>query len=319
MRRVSWTDPRERPYSPDLQCRDRSHDTRLKSGRRTRHPSQRALDPLATGTPSNGTQPHFAQPNRASTRFKKLTTVGSCEMSISEKSIFEVSNLRVVRNGNEILKSISFRAVPGELIGLLGPSGSGKSTLMRSLLGVQAITGGSARIMESVAGSPSLRGRLGYMAQTSAVYLDLTVEENIRYFAGVLAEPLSEVARVMDVVALASFSHRLVSSLSGGERTRVSLGVALLGSPPALILDEPTVGLDPILRRDLWRTFDGLAKTGVTVIVSSHVMDEAARCARLLLLRDGTLLFDGTPASLLAASQAPRYDEAFERLIEGDQ
>ncbi len=239
-------------------------------------------------------------------------------MDSSDRSTLEVSNLRVVRNGNEILKSISFRATPGELIGLLGPSGSGKSTLMRSLLGVQAITGGSARILESSAGSPSLRGRLGYMAQSSAVYLDLTVEENIRYFAGVLVQPLTEVARVMDVVALTSFSHRIVSSLSGGERARVSLGVALLGSPPVLILDEPTVGLDPILRRDLWRTFADLAKTGATVIVSSHVMDEAARCARLLLLRDGTLLFDGTPASLLAASNATGYDEAFERLIEGD-
>ena len=239
-------------------------------------------------------------------------------MDSSDQSTLEVSNLRVVRSGNEILKSISFRAAPGELIGLLGPSGSGKSTLMRSLLGVQAITGGSARILESSAGSPSLRGRLGYMAQSSAVYLDLTVEENIRYFACVLVQPLTEVARVMEVVALTSFSHRLVSSLSGGERARVSLGVALLGSPPVLILDEPTVGLDPILRRDLWRTFADLAKTGATVIVSSHVMDEAARCARLLLLRDGTLLFDGTPASLLAASQATGYDEAFERLIEGD-
>src|ERR1017187_8817219 len=181
-----------------------------------------------------------------------------------------------------------------------------------------AITSGSARIMESVAGSPSLRGRLGYMAQSSAVYLDLTVEENIRYFAGVLVQPLAEVARVVEVVALTSFFHRLVSSLSGGERTRVSLGVALLGSPPALILDEPTVGLDPILRRDLLRTFEGLARAGATVIVSSHVMDEAARCARLLLLRDGTLLFDGTPASLFAHSVVPGYDEAFASLIEGD-
>jgi ABC-2 type transport system ATP-binding protein len=239
-------------------------------------------------------------------------------MDSSDNSTFEVSNLRVVRGGNEILKSISFRAAPGELIGVLGPSGSGKSTLMRSLLGVQAITGGSARILESSAGSPSLRGRLGYMAQNLAVYLDLTVEENIRYFAGVLVQPRAEVARVMDVVALTDFSHRLVSSLSGGERARVSLGVALLGSPPVLILDEPTVGLDPILRRDLWHTFGALAGGGATVIVSSHVMDEAARCARLLLLCDGTLLFDGTPASLLAASKAVGYDEAFERLIEGD-
>jgi len=240
-------------------------------------------------------------------------------MDNSDQPTLDVSKLRVVRNRNEILKSVTFRALPGELIGLLGPSGSGKSTLMRSLLGVQAITGGSVRIMESDAGSPSLRGRLGYMAQTSAVYLDLTVEENIRYFAGVLVQAPSEVARVMDVVALTPFSRRLVSSLSGGERARVSLGVALLGSPPVLILDEPTVGLDPILRRDLWRTFNDLAGAGATVIVSSHVMGEAARCARLLLLREGTLLFDGTPASLLDASGAPGYDEAFERLIEGDR
>jgi len=238
-------------------------------------------------------------------------------MGDSSLSTFEVADLRVVRGDNEILQSISFRAAAGELIGLLGPSGSGKTTLMRSLLGVQTITGGSARILNFDVGSPSLRGRIGYMAQSPAVYLDLSVEENVRYFAGVLRESASEIARVIDVVALAPFADRLVSSLSGGEQTRVSLGVALLGSPPALILDEPTVGLDPILRRDLWRTFENLAKTGTTVIVSSHVMDEAARCARLLLLRDGMLLFDGTPASLLAHSGAASYDEAFERLIEG--
>lgn len=238
-------------------------------------------------------------------------------MGNSSQSTIDVVDLRVVRGNNEILPSMSFRAAPGELIGLLGPSGSGKSTLMRSLLGVQAITSGSARILDCEVGSPSLRGRIGYMAQGSAVYLDLSVEENLRYFAGVLLQAPSEIARVLDVVALAPFADRLVSSLSGGEQTRVSIGVALLGSPPIVILDEPTVGLDPILRRDLWRTFKNLATTGTTVIVSSHVMDEAARCARLLLLRDGMLLFDDTPASLLATSGAMNYDEAFERLIEG--
>ena len=228
----------------------------------------------------------------------------------------DVVELRVVRGDKAILTSISFGAAPGELIGLLGPSGSGKTTLMRSLLGVQAITSGSARILDLDVGSPSLRGHVGYMAQGSAVYLDLSVEENIRYFAGVLRQPPSEIDRILDVVALTSFAHRLVSSLSGGEQTRVSLGVALLGSPPVLILDEPTVGLDPILRRDLWRTFEELATTGTTVIVSSHVMDEAAHCARLLLLRDGHLLFDDTPAALLVTSGATNYDVAFERLIE---
>jgi len=141
--------------------------------------------------------------------------------------------------------------------------------------------------MNCAAGSRSLRGKLGYMAQSAAVYLDLTVEENIRYFTGVLAQGPSEVARVMDVVALTPFADRLVASLSGGERARVSLGVALVGSPPVLILDEPTVDWTRYCVADLWHTFDDLAKSGATVIVSSHVMDEAARCARLLLLRDG--------------------------------
>ena len=148
-------------------------------------------------------------------------------MGESNQPTIDVADLSVVRGDNEILKSISFGAAPGELIGLLGPSGSGKTTLMRSLLGVQAITDGSARILNFDVGSPTLRGRIGYMAQSSAVYLDLSVEENIRYFAGVLLQAPSEIARVMDVVALPSFADRLVSSLSGGEQTRVSLGVAL--------------------------------------------------------------------------------------------
>ena len=232
------------------------------------------------------------------------------------KITVDVAELRVVREGSEILHSLSFRASEGELIGLLGPSGSGKSTLMRSLLGVQVIAGGALQILTKPAGARSLRGKLGYMAQGSAVYLDLSVEENLHYFAGVLNEPREEVARVLEVVSLTSFARRVVSSLSGGERTRVSRATALLGSPPILILDEPTVGLDPILRRDLWDTFKKLAESGTTVLVSSHVMDEAARCERLLLLRDGHLLFDDSPTNLLAASKSSSYDDAFERLIE---
>jgi ABC-2 type transport system ATP-binding protein len=228
----------------------------------------------------------------------------------------EVSQLRVVRQHNEILKSLSFTVAPGELVGLLGPSGSGKSTLMRSLLGVQTITSGSALALGDKVGTPALRRRIGYMAQSSAIYLDLTVRENLAYFAGVLGVGNSQVEHTMHVVDLHSFATRLVSSLSGGERSRVSLAVALLGAPPLLILDEPTVGLDPVLRRDLWQTFAQLAGDGTTVLVSSHVMDEAARCRRLLLLREGVLLFDDTPAQLLARTRMNSYDEAFVRLIE---
>ncbi|MFZ1063825.1 MAG: ABC transporter ATP-binding protein [Acidimicrobiales bacterium] len=228
----------------------------------------------------------------------------------------DVQQLRVTRQGNEILHDLSFQARAGELVGLLGPSGSGKSTLMRSMLGLQRVASGQIQVLDTAAGSPSLRGRLGYMAQGGAVYLDLTVEENVRYFAGVLALSHEEVDRVLGVVSLAGFTQRVVASLSGGERARVSLATALLGSPPILILDEPTVGLDPILRRDLWHTFEQIASTGTTVLVSSHVMDEATHCERLLLLRGGELIFDASPARLLASTSASSYDDAFEQLIE---
>ena len=236
---------------------------------------------------------------------------------MSDTLALEVSRLRVVRNHNEILKSLTFDVAPGTLVGLLGPSGSGKSTLMRSLLGVQVITSGSALALGERVGSPVLRRRLGYMAQGSAIYLDLTVRENLAYFAGILDLDDSQVDHVLDVVSLRPFAQRLVSALSGGERSRVSLAVALLGAPPLMILDEPTVGLDPVLRQDLWRTFAQLADEGTTVLVSSHVMDEAARCDRLLLLREGRLLFDDTPGELLERTGAPGYDAAFVRLIEG--
>jgi ABC-2 type transport system ATP-binding protein len=229
----------------------------------------------------------------------------------------EVTQLRVVRQHNEILKSLNFEVRAGELVGLLGPSGSGKSTLMRALLGVQVITSGAAVVLGERVGSPTLRRRVGYMAQGSAIYLDLTVHENLSYFAGVLGVDASQVAHCLEVVNLRSFAGRLVSSLSGGERSRVSLAVAMLGAPPLLILDEPTVGLDPVLRQDLWRTFADVVAAGTTVLVSSHVMDEAARCGRLLLLREGRLLFDGTPSELLARAASANYDEAFVRLIEG--
>jgi ABC-2 type transport system ATP-binding protein len=236
---------------------------------------------------------------------------------MSHELALEVSQLRVVRQHNEILKSLSFDVAAGTLVGLLGPSGSGKSTLMRSLLGVQAITSGTARALGEKVGSPSLRRRLGYMAQDSAIYLDLTVRENLTYFSGILGLDASQVEHVLDVVDLRTFANRLVASLSGGERSRVSLAVAMLGAPPLLILDEPTVGLDPVLRQDLWTTFAQLVKDGTTVLVSSHVMDEAARCERLLLLREGQLLFDDTPAQLLERTGSGGFDDAFVRLIKG--
>jgi ABC-2 type transport system ATP-binding protein len=201
------------------------------------------------------------------------------------------------------------------LVGLLGPSGCGKTTLMRSLVGTQVVAGGLVELFGQPAGSSNLRSQVGYVTQAPSVYSDLTVSENLRYFATVLGVQRSAVDRVIDEVGLGEHTDTVVGRLSGGEQARVSLATALLGSPRLLVLDEPTVGLDPLLRRDLWALFAGLAGTGTTLMVSSHVMDEAERCQRLLLMRDGRILADDSPESLLARTGSTDFDTAFISLV----
>jgi ABC-2 type transport system ATP-binding protein len=167
------------------------------------------------------------------------------------------------------------------------------------------------------AGSPALRHRIGYVTQDPSVYDDLTVVENLAFFAAVLGVPKARIAACIDLVDLASYADRPVARLSGGQRSRVSLAVALLGEPQLVVLDEPTVGLDPVLRRELWGTFADLAAAGAAVLVSSHVMDEANRCDRLLLMRDGELIADDTPAELLRRTGAADIETAFLDLVEG--
>ena len=231
-------------------------------------------------------------------------------------SAIRVEGLRVVRGGAVVLPDLSCEVAAGAVTGLLGPSGSGKSTLLRAVVGVQRVAGGTIEVLGLPAGSPPLRARVGYMTQAPSVYGDLTVRENLRFFARVLGLPASAVAKAIDDVALGDFADRVVSRLSGGQRTRVSLAAALIGEPELLVLDEPTVGLDPLLRRDLWELFHALAADGKTLLVSSHVMDEADRCDALLLLRDGKLLAQDTPAAIRAQTGAEQLDEAFLRLVE---
>ena len=231
-------------------------------------------------------------------------------------SAIVVDRLRVVRGGTVVLESLSCEVARGSVTGLLGPSGSGKTTLIRAIVGVQRIAGGRVEVLGEPAGSKPLRSRVGYMTQAPSVYGDLTVRENLRFFARVLGVGSDAVERAITDVALEGQADRIVSRLSGGQRARVSLATALLGSPDVLVLDEPTVGLDPVLRRDLWNLFHGLADRGTTLLVSSHVMDEADRCEALLLLREGRLLAQATPAELLERTGTERLDEAFLRLIE---
>ena len=227
-----------------------------------------------------------------------------------------VANLHVIRGGVVVIDDLSFEVPTGEVIGLLGPSGCGKSTLMRSIVGVQIVASGTVEVLGLPAGSPVLRDRVGYMSQGTAVYADLTARENLRYFARILGAPLADVDRVMDVVDLRTHADALVSRMSGGQVARVSLATALLGKPELLILDEPTVGLDPVLRRDLWTLFHELAAEGSSLLVSSHVMDEASRCERLLLMRNGTFLADETPEGLLRRTGEEDIEAAFLHLTD---
>jgi ABC-2 type transport system ATP-binding protein len=227
------------------------------------------------------------------------------------KNAITVLNLDVTRGGHEVLRGLSFEVAAGQVTGLLGPSGCGKTTLMRALVGVQRITGGSVEVLGQPAGSASLRDRIGYVTQQPSVYDDLTVTENLRFFARILGVADRRVAECIGTVALGDHRDRVVSQLSGGQRSRVSLAVALLGEPQLLVLDEPTVGLDPVLRVELWDTFHRLADAGAALLVSSHVMDEASRCDRLLLMREGGLIADDTPAGLLESTGTKDIEHAF--------
>jgi ABC-type multidrug transport system ATPase subunit len=227
-----------------------------------------------------------------------------------------VDQLRIRRSGIPVLDGLTLTVPAGRVTGLLGPSGGGKSTLMRAIVGVQRIESGSVRVLGEPAGTPALRRRVAYTPQGAATYADLTVRENLAYFARIIAAPPRRVNETIATVGLDAFADRVVGRLSGGQRARVSLAAALLGSPELLVLDEPTVGLDPVLRRDLWAGFHELADAGATLLVSSHVMDEADRCDTLLLLRDGELVAAGTPAELRRRTAADRLDDVFLRLIE---
>ncbi len=231
----------------------------------------------------------------------------------------EVRDLRVVRGGTVVLPGLSLTVPAGKITGLLGPSGSGKSTLMRSIVGVQKVAGGEVTVMGRPGGSAELRRQVGYVTQSPSVYTDLTVSENLRHFARVLDVGREDVDRAIETVGLGAYADRVVGRMSGGQRNRASLAVALLARPPLLVLDEPTVGLDPVLRRDLWDTFHGLAADGATLLVSSHVMDEAAECDLLLLMREGELVTQETPDELRRRTGADDLGEAFLRLIEREE
>jgi len=236
---------------------------------------------------------------------------------VKNEAAIRVRDLVVQRGRVHAIRDIGFETRPGEVTGLLGPSGCGKSTLMRAIVGVQVVQSGVVEVLGLPAGDRRLRDRVGYVTQAPSVYDDLTVTENLVFFGRVLDVARTEVDRCIEAVDLGSRRDQVVSRLSGGERSRASLAVALLGGPELLVLDEPTVGLDPVLRRDLWAMFHRLADAGTAVLVSSHVMDEAERCDRLLLMRDGELIAQDTPQALLDRTRTTDVEQAFLSIVEG--
>jgi len=231
-------------------------------------------------------------------------------------TVVDISRLEVVRGVRRVLPGVSLDVARGVITGLLGPSGSGKTTLMRAIVGVQKVAGGKVTVLGRPAGTAELRRRVAYVTQAPSVYADLTVRENLEYFARVLGAPAGRIDATIEIVGLGEQADQVAGTLSGGERSRCSLAVALLGDPELLVLDEPTVGLDPVLRGELWATFHRLAGEGRTLLVSTHVMDEAERCDELVLMREGRVVASGTPAALREETGADSVEQAFIALAE---
>ena len=221
------------------------------------------------------------------------------------KNAVVIRDLRVVRGGRPIIDGLELDVPAGSVVGLLGPSGSGKTTLMRTVVGVQDKVTGTVQVLDAAAGSPGLRRKVGYMTQDASVYTDLTVAQNLRYFAALagVASPAKAVAAAVATVDLGGHEKQRVGTLSGGERSRVSLAAALVSDPELLVLDEPTVGLDPVARDSVWaRVQEMQERYGMTVLLTTHYMEEAdILCDRVALLHLGRLRAVGTPEELKAA------------------
>lgn len=231
------------------------------------------------------------------------------------EAAIDINHLRVIRGKRPAVRDLSVRVARGSITGLLGPSGCGKTTLIRCIVSTQRIASGTVQVLGSPAGAAVLRQRIGYVPQDPTIYDDLRVIDNVRYFASLYGFTSAAAESAMERVGLGDHSTAYCGNLSGGQRTRVSLACALVCEPELLVLDEPTVGLDPVLRADLWEHFAELARGGTTLLVSSHVMDEADRCGDLLLMREGHLVAHTTPAQLRKDTGCRSLEDAFLSII----
>ncbi len=239
------------------------------------------------------------------------------------KPAVKINNLSVTLGGQvKALKHINLDLPNGKITGFIGPSGAGKTTLIRSIVGRLQTSVGSIEIFELPAGTAKLRSTVTYMTQELSVYSDLTVRENLIYFARMSgqsrADAQKSVKELLATIDMPDKANALTGNLSGGQKQRVSLAIALIGTPKLMVLDEPTIGLDPVLRDRLWRLFNEIAARGTTLIISSHSMDEARRCENLVLIREGEIIAHSSPKELLQKTGTSSVEQAFLKLV-GDK
>lgn len=235
----------------------------------------------------------------------------------TENSIM-LTNISKSYKKHQVLKDISFEVKNGEIFGLLGPSGAGKTTLIRLLMGMESPDSGSIEIMERSVPNIKIIEEIGYTAQADALYTDLTGEENMKFYCQLYKVPKKQwkekIEHALGVVNLQNDAKKIVNKYSGGMKRRLSLAISLIHQPKLLILDEPTVGMDPVLRKEIWSQFENLKHTGVTILITTHVMDEAIKCDRVAMLRDGNCISVGKPSDLIEDTNSKDLEEVFLKL-----
>ena len=234
-------------------------------------------------------------------------------MDASDSIIIEQVNHRFGKR--QVLFDIGLRMPAGQVFGLLGPSGCGKTTLVKIIAGILRPASGRVSVLGQAMPRLDVMARIGYMAQSDALYTSLSAEQNLQFFAALYgisgARAKKRIREVMELVNLGGELKKAVGAYSGGMKRRLSLALALLASPPVLLLDEPTVGIDPLLRQDIWRELHELAAAGTAVLVTTHVMDEAEKCHRLAMMREGRLIAQGSVKELIAGAGKDTIEQAF--------